>query len=173
MGFSLVEVTLSLGIIGFALIAVLGLVPVALDASKEAADDTRTSLIAKDVFTRIRSSIALDSDPIHPGNPDAFETYTTNSSIDNALTQLFYYDQRGIRLDQTGATSSGEPVWRGNFFRAEVNLGPLVEYPPGLTPEDLLAVTVRIRWPVEPVENGEPYGASNEAAVYSFLLRRP
>jgi uncharacterized protein (TIGR02598 family) len=53
-GFSLVEVTLALAVIAIGLIAIIGLLPHGLQASRDAADNTIAATIAQDIFSEIR-----------------------------------------------------------------------------------------------------------------------
>jgi uncharacterized protein (TIGR02598 family) len=54
-GFSLVEVVLALGVVAFAIVAILGVLPVALQTGHSAQDDTRSSQIAQDILASIAS----------------------------------------------------------------------------------------------------------------------
>jgi len=54
-GFSLVEVTLSLGIVAFGLITLLGLLPTGLNLVKESADETTAASIARAISADLRS----------------------------------------------------------------------------------------------------------------------
>lgn len=53
--FSLVEVTLALAVIAIGLIAILGLLPHGLQASRDAADNTIAATIVQDIFSEMRS----------------------------------------------------------------------------------------------------------------------
>jgi len=53
--FSLVEITLALGIVAFALLAIFGLLPVAIDSSRESAKDATFSAITERVVGDLRS----------------------------------------------------------------------------------------------------------------------
>ena len=55
-GFSLVEITLALGIVAFVLIAVLGLFSVGLDSSRRSASDTAISQVVNQVLSDTRTS---------------------------------------------------------------------------------------------------------------------
>lgn len=55
-GFSLVEVTIAIGIFAFVIVAILGLFPVALRQRSDAALETRAVLVAQQIFESIRSS---------------------------------------------------------------------------------------------------------------------
>ena len=54
-GFSLVEVVLSLGVIAFSVVAIIGLLPLGLSTSHSAQDETRAAQIAQDIFSSIAS----------------------------------------------------------------------------------------------------------------------
>lgn len=73
-GFSLMEITVAIGVIAFGLIAILGLLPVGMKSGREAIDATRTSLIAQDVFNRVRASTMSNI----PGSPFYYGPYTPN-----------------------------------------------------------------------------------------------
>lgn len=49
-GFSLTEVVLALGVVGFAIVAILGVIPLGLQTSRGAQDETRAAQIAQSIF---------------------------------------------------------------------------------------------------------------------------
>ena len=53
--FSLVEVVLALGVVGFAIVAILGVLPAGLQTSRGAQDETRAAQIAQSVFAALAS----------------------------------------------------------------------------------------------------------------------
>jgi uncharacterized protein (TIGR02598 family) len=53
-GFSLVEITLTLGIIATAVLGVMALIPIAVSASKEATEETTVSLVMENVRSHLR-----------------------------------------------------------------------------------------------------------------------
>ncbi len=55
--FSLVEVVLALGVVGFAIIAILGVIPVGLKASRGSQDETRAAHIAQSIFASLSSQV--------------------------------------------------------------------------------------------------------------------
>lgn len=55
LGFSLVEVVLALGVVTFAIVAILGMVPTGLSTSHGAQDETRAAQIAQAVLSSIAS----------------------------------------------------------------------------------------------------------------------
>ena len=51
--FSLVEVVLALGIVAFGVLAILGVIPVGLQAGRAAQGDTRSNQLAQDIFASL------------------------------------------------------------------------------------------------------------------------
>ena len=54
-GFSLVEVVIALGVVGFAIVAILGVIPLGLKTSHSAQDQTRSAQIAQDILSSMAS----------------------------------------------------------------------------------------------------------------------
>lgn len=94
-GFSLVEVTIAIGIIATAVLGVIALVPFAVEASREASDETTTSLVMEDVRSQLRGTRV----PIGANAKYAHGSY--------------YYDQQGQLMHfepATGAATFGVPA---------------------------------------------------------------
>lgn len=94
--FSLIEVVMAIGIVSFALIAIIGMIPIGLNAMKASVNDTLACLIFQDVSERIT------------GQP--YPTSSTNV--------LYYYDSRGAFVD-TNSTNS-VPI-----YKVAVKIAPL------------------------------------------------
>ena len=139
--FSLIEVALSLGVVAFAFMAILGLIPVGLAASRSSIDYTRGSLMARDAINRVR--------PILTGS-------TATSP------QAWYYDREARYLDQTGTNSA-------TLYRASVAWGPLQAYPANVSAAQLSAGVVSIGWPVN-TTTGSAVG-NPARLTYPFYLR--
>jgi uncharacterized protein (TIGR02598 family) len=54
-GFSLIEVSITLAVVGFALIGILGVLPVAMQNTRTCVDETRAAQLAKLVFNTLQS----------------------------------------------------------------------------------------------------------------------
>lgn len=80
VGFSLVEVVLALGVCSFAMIAIVGMIPVGLSTFRDALDTTAQSQIVQ----RVAGDVLL----------------TDFNSIQDAT---YYYDDQGTRLENAGA----------------------------------------------------------------------
>jgi len=151
-GFSLVEVTLGLGIIGFALLAVFGLLPVGAKSGREAVDSTRRGLVATDIRNRVRSAVTAADFPAPPGLPAA-------------RSLQLYYDRDGRFVDTAVAGLSSV------LYLADVSIGASWSNPSaGLTGHYIRPVSVTVRWPVN-VTTGAAIGDSR--ASFTFSVRRP
>jgi len=86
MAFSLVEVTIALGILAFGLIAMLGVLPTGLRLVKESADEAAAANIALALQAEILSAPAA---AFAPTNPALTKRYELPLSYANAGTALF------------------------------------------------------------------------------------
>lgn len=93
-GFSLVEVVSSLGIISFGLVALLGLLPVGMQVSREAQESTVESQIKQGL-----TNLALQT------APDQLATIVE--------PRTYYFDQQGIPVEEGAATV---------FYRATLSM---------------------------------------------------
>jgi uncharacterized protein (TIGR02598 family) len=165
-GFSLIEVTLAIGVIAFALIAVLGLMPLGIQSSRDAGDDTRTSAIAQDVFNRMQG--VLNAYVV--SNNGALPT-TAQSGV------TFYYDVDGRYLN--GATPSA-PITSSSsiataIYLAQVTYGPPAAFTGASAPYStagvdgtvLSAVKVAVGWPVV---SGTVSPQNAARSIYSFYM---
>ena len=181
-GFSLVEVTLAIGIVGFALLAIVGLIPVGLNSGREAIDATRTSLIAQDVVNRVRATM------VSTVTTDArflYREYTT------AEASYFFYDSQGLRTGELlkVATTTDSPAFYsnvrnpGDFYRVKVTIGVFdqtASFPPydprhqvpGTTP-GLLSGILEVAWPVNQADGSVPAAAVRPPVRHTFFVRKP
>jgi len=145
--FSLVEVTLSLGIMAFALLAILALVPVGMKSGSEAIDATHASLIGQDTQNRIQGTV----------------TNTTFTSA-NDLPSTWFYDHEGVFLGTTTSSNA--------FYRADATIRKdwgTNASPPNVDATVLRPVTVQLAWPVNP-STGNPVG--NNTYSFTFYVRK-
>jgi|ERR1051325_9956891 len=147
-GFSLIEVTIALGVIAIGVIAILGLIPLGLKSGSDSIDDTRIALIAKDVQSRAAATVSYamfsnnNNNTLSPGFYDR-----DGSFLGNAVT--------GAALYRADATIYGD--WANG---APVNLDASVMRP----------ANIKIRWPVN-TSNGTTLG--NNSKSFTFYIRRP
>ena len=188
--FSLAEVALSMGVISFALVAILGLLSVGINVSRDSGDDTRVAFIMQDVAARVRTETsslevvadATEMDLTWHASYGGRLNYTilgnTTLPTDSAgLTQAAataYYTADGLLVKQSTATAP-----TANFYKASIFIQPLNFYPAPMTVPaggvyPFLAVTVKVGWPTDHAVNGSVVGAANTAkSVCTFYLLKP
>jgi hypothetical protein len=185
--FSLVEITVAIGVIAFALVAILGLLPIGMKSGREAIDATRTSLIAQDVCDRVHASMV--------SNDQFSQFYFGPYSKNPPLASFFFYTSDGARTSPGARTGellkvqfpNDQPAFYPNvkkpsdFYRAKVIVDTFDQsvsynsYDPREVSSgkpDLLCATVEVRWPVN-TQDGSITGSSNNKATYTFFLRKP
>jgi len=103
--FSLIEVTLALAIIAFALVGIMALFPVAMKSARESQMETRATLLARQIF----SDLTASEDPantfigLRPGIENAINRQTVNLSVPGQFVIGFGEDGFGL-----GAASVNE-----------------------------------------------------------------
>ncbi len=188
VAFSLVEVTLSIGIIAFGLIAIVGLIPVGMSAAKDAVNDTKATFMAEDIYVRIKGKISR-SLAVVANDPAAFDTYINNTlptptaSVpipSNVLTIAYLYDVDGKFLYEysagTTVPANVTAFLKSNYYRAQVDVCKLSDYTAlGYVDNGvLLGVTVQINWPTYTQQtDGGVINPKQTGKTYSFYLRRP
>jgi Tfp pilus assembly protein PilV len=145
--FSLIEVTLALAIVAVGLIAIIGLLPQGIQASRDAADNTLAATMAQDTFSNIRAGSFADARPsltalgfagFAPGVPFDLGTYETSPPLSQP-TPVAYFNQSGAGVDPTTAPQDC-------YFKVALVFKP--QNPP--TPAVLSVVTATVSWPAKP-----------------------
>ena len=104
-GFSLVEVTIAIGIFAFVIVAILGLFPVALRQRSDAALETRAVLVAQQVFESIRGSSNTNSIFLPPlFNMSGTSNTLTSQNLSSFPLALRYCRQGTAAFDSAGAS---------------------------------------------------------------------
>ena len=92
MAFSLIETALALGLVGFALVGVIGAIPLAMDSGRQSIAQTRAASVADTVFTNFRTqpfgAVQLLDQP-----SDAVNLNTRTVGDSNALTIFAAFDE--------------------------------------------------------------------------------
>jgi uncharacterized protein (TIGR02598 family) len=147
--FSLVEVTLAIGIIGFALIAIFALIPVGLNSSREAVDATHQSLIGKDVQARVKSSVIAN-------------TFTTATDV---TLGPWFYNRDGVFVD---VSTSG---YNSVLYRADAIIHSIWNSVPSNVDATVLRpVTVILGSPVNAATHAS---MGTSTASFTFYVRKP
>ena len=158
--FSLVEVTLALGIAAFCLIAVFGLVPVGVQTNRNATSQTAATNIMAAALADLRATLKTSTTSSQFGitistNPTSGVGTSCQpcSGCWSAQTQTLYFD------------SAGQSVIAGNgLYRLTVTA---VQNPTGTATTGAIFANVRVTWPaaVDPC-TGTPSGSVETFAAF-------
>jgi uncharacterized protein (TIGR02598 family) len=88
-GFSLVEIMLALAVIAIGLVAIIGLIPQGIQASRDAADNTLVATIVHDTFNEYRQDALLAWPPVLSTNL-YYDAAGTNQ-VTNSSPDRYYY----------------------------------------------------------------------------------
>lgn len=125
-GFSLIELTLAIAIVGVAFLSLLGLIPMGMDTFRKSMDSSVTSLIAHRMLNEAQQS--------------DFNTYT---EPDKNFVIRHFDDEGQVLDDATGVVPSSEVV--RVTYQANVTVTPAPELPGAQDGnENLATVTVQI-----------------------------
>jgi uncharacterized protein (TIGR02598 family) len=145
-GFSLVEITLALGVAGFCLIAILGMLPVGLKTQQAGSQQTTANAIISQIVGDLRADVRLP-----PGQQSKSQELTAGLGLHGHWATVGTPDTLYFTNDgkQTTATSTTDPP----VFRAKITY----LFPPTTT-TSLADITVS--WPaqVDPT-TGVPAGS--------------
>ena len=180
--FSLVEIVIAMAIIATGMIAIIGLIPVGLQASRDAAVRSTTAIIIEDVHDRLKGHI-LDQDEVG----DASQRLAVNP---------FYYDDQGIYLPipdegdineilaagSSAAQRSVEALKFRRRFRVDVRVEDILDanQPDGiqirlgnafgedpLRTERVKAAIISLSWPVSPSDGTLSPRATSQPRAHS------
>ncbi len=120
--FSLVEIALALGVVGFALVAILGMVPVAVESARVAREETRATFIARSILETLQSG-EKGKAVIETGS-GSFTTVDMPPA--SPVTRHLAYDSEGKLLGEaTGYNEqTGTNAPTGSTFIASLRLTP-------------------------------------------------
>src|SRR6266536_1867537 len=144
--FSLVEITFALGVAGFCLIAVLGMLPVSLKTHQASVQQTTANQIIAQIFSDLRADLLLP--PGQASHEDESGFHLHGHWAEMLQPDTLYFSQEGKWL-QTGGSPPSDAV-----FRAVITYNPL---PPSQTTS---LANIVVSWPaqVDPA-TGVPAGS--------------
>lgn len=138
--FSLVEVTLALGIIAFALVGIMALFPVAMRSAKESQEETKATFIAKEIFAGFTSPQAAQGQAFLVTGEN-FLTQRQPVGLRQGSTNVVGYNQDGRPVGMAPSTSFAQslpdPGW---FFAVRVSVQP-DDPSPGVSRVEVLITT--------------------------------
>ena len=146
--FSLVEVTLALGVAAFALLAIMGMLPMSLKTQQASIQQTTANQIISQIFSDLRADLILP-----PGQYRHLEEdsgYSLHGHWAGMLTPDTLYFTQQAKWLQTGGNPPADAV-----FRAKITYNPL---PPTQTTS---LANIIVSWPakVDPSAGGVPAGS--------------
>lgn len=148
--FSLVEVAVALGIISFALLAVVGLLPAGLDAQRQAANQARGVQALSEISNALRA-IYRETGSGSPAYPYPLESITpgVSSEVEYAL------------LENGRIAPSGPPAQGRVFIRQDAQ-----------TANEVIPVYVSIAWPESAQRQGNSW-TNAQGFVESMIFITP
>lgn len=126
-GFSLIEIILAIGIISFALVGILGLFPVAVNAATNSQRETQAALIARTIFDQLeaRSESAIRKISVTDDFDDESPSPVTVNLNKGGVGEPIEFDADGIPM---ASSTSPQPA-----YRVEVAVTPLMSPDLGLS----------------------------------------
>lgn len=142
--FSLAEVVVALGVVSFAIVAILGVLPVGLQTGKSSQDETRATQIAQMVLSAMVSQSQSDFTGIKLP-----VTAATSVDLSSSQTVQLFANNDGVLSDSpTDATYNVAIICDSNVTPA---------FDSGYANK----VTVQVRWPVDPNPSQTPKPSQN------------
>lgn len=132
--FSLVEAALSLAIISFAIIAIMGLFPVAMQTARESNRETRATLIARRIVDELQSLPGTDTALVRGPSVTNPGWRITGLDLSSPSVHVLAYDEQGEGLTNGVAPGAFQnPISAPSaYFAAEVRVTP--DFPsPGIS----------------------------------------
>jgi uncharacterized protein (TIGR02598 family) len=114
-GFSLIEVTLAIGIIAFAFVALFGLLPTGLQTFRGSIDQTNDTNILQDINSMVQVTSWKNIETLDP----------------KAGGDIYYFDEEGRRTDTKVHPSTDRAVKSRRLYQVKVMVEKL--YQPGTT----------------------------------------
>lgn len=152
-GFSMVEVTVAIGIFAFVIVAILGLFPTAMRLRSESALETRAVMIARELFAAVREAPDFPRVwGVRDGPTGDYLSPPEDISLSPVVVGYPAHTSVPFFLAASGrGTSSGSPesLWQGNLpaDAAKNEIFTLAKLSARRVTNNLYQVTVEVRAP--------------------------
>ncbi len=103
--FSLIEVTISLGIIAFALVGIMGLFPAALQSARDSQQETQATFIAQQIFGGLSSNLSPSGNFVPTGSDVTDSSHRLAVDLTEEESYYLGFSQEGVAL---GAVTESE-----------------------------------------------------------------
>lgn len=139
--FSLIEIALSLAIIATAMLAVLGILPAGLDASKRAVDSTVVANILDSLHHRLQGEALA------------------GTSAQSIFAKPSLFDAQGVLISEDVPEKDRPQI----VYRADLSINDFRDRPADTG--SLRAVTIALSWPVDSRSGNIPAGVKPRSVV--------
>lgn len=139
--FSLVEVVLALGVVSFAIVAILGVIPVGLNAGRSSQSETRSGQIAQDILSSLASQSQANFATCvikQPATTTALD-FSYNITLDGSTASYVF------AADNDGHLAVPVPPQTAASFPYQVTVF-VAKDPTGFDTGYAALVTVRVAW---------------------------
>jgi Tfp pilus assembly protein PilV len=148
-GFSLVEVTLALGVAGFCLVTVMGLLPLGLDSNQNCLEQTLAASVASQVYSDLR---------LAPRTPNAASPrygIVIPSPLSSGATTTMLMTAEGVVTASGSSTASSATASDPSRFKVSISFipppppaaGQGALSPASLPPGQSTMVQILVTWP--------------------------
>ena len=162
--FSLVEVVLALGIVAFAVLAIVGLIPVGLNTARLGQGDTRADQIAADILTSIATQAQSRFPNVTISQPSTGFSY--NVDLSNITTHKW------MAADDDGTLVTVDPSNPADELKHPYQIKLFVTPdPPGFDSSIACLVTVRVITPPSP-DPDAPLTSNQTTRDYSRIVTK-
>jgi len=151
-GFSLVEVTVAIGIFAFVAVGILGLLPAALKIRSDSAQETRGVMIAQELFSSVRTSPSITNVRVRTGPRNAESDMRYNQNLTNTFIVVGYPAGTTVPywfFEAPGAAWTNASAAHAELLKAvkENNIQTVARLSARRITNDLYQLTVEVRSP--------------------------
>jgi len=168
-GFSLVEVTLALGVAAVCLLAIFGLLPIGLNSNQASVEQTTAASLTRSIVSDLRSTpVATGTAAVSPTYQITFPLTTSTNSVSHTV----WLDEWGAQVGVTDSTATAAQVAAKTSspkYRAFITLTP----PATTSAKSATFVRTVISWPAfsDPTPNTNPKNAAGTYETVTALDR--
>jgi uncharacterized protein (TIGR02598 family) len=112
LAFSLIEIVLALGIVSFALVGIIGMLPAAMDAATNSQQETQAAFIARALYSEMTSmpgsSTFVATSTNFYDNVDAGDKIAINLATPNRYYLAYDTEGMPLKATDTGTFASGD-----------------------------------------------------------------
>ncbi len=159
-GFSLIEVALAIGVTGFCLTVLIGLLPVGLASNRESFEQTTAASLANLIVTDLEAA-----PPTAPASSPQYQISIPSSGAAAAVIKTLFFQQNESALPSSTATATAA---QDPAYRATITLTA-----PPANSRGATVVWIRITWPAlaDPSANAAPIHYSGSFETITALDR--